>query len=185
MALLTATCVADAIEAVTGVQPLVKWPNDLLIGDRKVCGILASVSVDPAGAPVVVLGIGLNVNVEAADLPPGATSLLIERGEAIDRPELLEAVLDQLTAMYCAFLSRSFDVWWRRATGRLAYVGESVVVREHDRVVHGVVTGVGGGGELCLIGEDGARHVVVAGDVVRGPRRVSDGGKPTGSLVTM
>lgn len=185
LALLTATSVAEAIESVTGVQPMVKWPNDLLIGDRKVCGILASVSAASTGAPIVILGIGLNVNVDAADLPPGATSVALACGEPVDRMELLDAVLHRLTAMYRALLSRSFEDWWQRAAGRLAYVGESVVVREHDQVVRGVVTGVGGGGELCLTGEDGTRHVIVAGDVVRGPRRVSDEGKPTDPLVAM
>lgn len=172
LALLTAACVADAVEAITGLRPRIKWPNDLLIGDHKVCGILASVSAASSGPPVLILGVGLNVNIEAKDLPLGAASVSIELGRAVDRTKLLDALLERLSAMYGSFLNRAFDAWWRRATERLAYVGERVVVEDNDRALHGVLTGVAAGGELCLLGEDGRIRQIVAGELVRGPRIV-------------
>jgi BirA family transcriptional regulator, biotin operon repressor / biotin---[acetyl-CoA-carboxylase] ligase len=93
---------ADAIEHVTGLEPEIKLPNDVLIGGRKTAGILAE-----ARDGRVVLGIGVNVNVTPPDLPQGidppATSLILETGSEVDRVELLVEILDQL--------ERAYDDW--------------------------------------------------------------------------
>lgn len=183
LALLTAACVAEAIEQTCGLQPRIKWPNDLLIRDRKVCGILASVSAASTSSPIVVLGIGLNVNVAAPDLPAEATSLLVERGQPSDRESLMATLLDRLGEMYRSFSGRQYGDWWGRASDRLAFVGETVVVRDQAREVRGVLTGVAPDGALCLRGEDGARHRIVVGDLVRGPRRAPRGGSSMVPLV--
>jgi BirA family biotin operon repressor/biotin-[acetyl-CoA-carboxylase] ligase len=84
---------------VTGLEPEIKLPNDVLIGGRKTAGILAE-----ARDGRVVLGIGVNVNVTAPDLPQGidppATSLLLETGSGVDRVELLVEILDRLEQAY-------------------------------------------------------------------------------------
>jgi BirA family biotin operon repressor/biotin-[acetyl-CoA-carboxylase] ligase len=94
---------SEAIEAVTGLQTELKFPNDVLVGGRKVAGILAE-----AREGRVVAGIGVNVNVADADLPSGletpATSLLVETGREVDRAELLVALLDRLERRYRAWL---------------------------------------------------------------------------------
>ena len=93
---------AEAIATVTGLAPEIKLPNDILVGSRKTAGILAE-----ARDGRVVLGIGVNVNVLAADLPqgidPAATSLLLETGHEIDRVELFVELLDRL--------ERAYDDW--------------------------------------------------------------------------
>jgi BirA family biotin operon repressor/biotin-[acetyl-CoA-carboxylase] ligase len=93
---------AEAIREVTGVDPAIKPPNDLLVGDRKLAGILAEAREDR-----VVLGIGINVNVAAGDLPQNVdrvpTSLLAELGSPVDRAPLLAAIL--------LALERRYDVW--------------------------------------------------------------------------
>jgi BirA family biotin operon repressor/biotin-[acetyl-CoA-carboxylase] ligase len=93
---------AEAIAQVTGLAPEIKLPNDILVEGRKTAGILAE-----ARDGRVVLGIGINVNVSAADLPQGidppATSLLLERGSEVDRVELLVELLDRL--------ERAYDEW--------------------------------------------------------------------------
>lgn len=93
---------AEAIAHVTGLDPEIKLPNDILIGGRKTAGILAE-----AREGRVVLGIGVNVNVSARDLPQGtdppATSLLLETGNEVDRVELLVELLGRL--------ERSYDAW--------------------------------------------------------------------------
>jgi BirA family biotin operon repressor/biotin-[acetyl-CoA-carboxylase] ligase len=95
------TC-AEAIGHVTGLEPEIKLPNDVLIGGRKTAGILAE-----ARDGRVVLGIGVNVNVTAPDLPEGidppATSLVLETGSEVDRVELLVELLDRL--------ERAYDDW--------------------------------------------------------------------------
>ena len=95
---------ADAIAALTGLEPEVKFPNDVLVGGRKVAGILAEAREGRA-----VLGIGVNVNVPADRLPEDvdrpATSLLVEAKRELDRAELLVELLERLECAYDAWLS--------------------------------------------------------------------------------
>ena len=95
---------AEAIAALTGVEPALKFPNDVLVGDRKLAGILAE-----AREGRVVLGIGVNVNVPAEELPQEvdrpATSVLVETGRELDRAELLAELLERLERRYDAWLS--------------------------------------------------------------------------------
>ena len=95
---------AEAIGRVTGLEPRIKLPNDVLLGDRKVAGILAE-----ARDGRVVLGVGINVNVEPAELPQDvakpATSLLGELGEPVDRAELLVTLLESLEQHYDRWLA--------------------------------------------------------------------------------
>ncbi|HVR14479.1 MAG TPA: hypothetical protein VMS41_11890, partial [Gaiellaceae bacterium] len=99
---VAALACGEAIEAVAELAPELKFPNDLLLGGMKVAGVLAE-----AREGRVVLGIGINVNVSAANLPEGidppATSLLLETGSEVDRVELLVEVLDRL--------ERAYDEW--------------------------------------------------------------------------
>lgn len=104
LSLVAGRAVAEAIELETGVQPEVRFPNDLLIGSRKVAGILAE-----ARDERVVLGIGINVNL-AEDLLPGdvdtpATSLSIEAGGHVDRAGLLATVLERFEVRYDEWVS--------------------------------------------------------------------------------
>lgn len=95
---------AEAIAALTGLEPALKFPNDVLVAGRKVAGILAE-----AREGRVVLGIGINVNVPAGQLPEDvdrrATSLLVETGRELDRAELLAELLERLEGRYDAWLS--------------------------------------------------------------------------------
>ncbi len=101
--LLAGVAVASAVRSVAGVDAVLKWPNDVLAGDRKLAGILAEQSTDGAA---VVLGIGLNV-ATPPEIPVSATGLvatsLIAQGAAVSREDLLLAMLDQLEHWYTAF----------------------------------------------------------------------------------
>jgi BirA family biotin operon repressor/biotin-[acetyl-CoA-carboxylase] ligase len=102
LTVLSSRAVAGAIEAVAGLEAGLKHPNDVLVGGRKVAGVLAE-----ATDGRVVLGIGINVNVPADALPAevrlSATSLLAERGEPVDRVELAVELLDRLEEAYDAW----------------------------------------------------------------------------------
>ena len=102
LTVVTGKACVQAIGDVTGLEPEIMLPNDVLIGGRKTAGILAE-----ARAGRVVLGIGVNVNVAAPDLPQGidppATSLLLETGSEVDRVELLVEILNRL--------ERAYDDW--------------------------------------------------------------------------
>jgi BirA family biotin operon repressor/biotin-[acetyl-CoA-carboxylase] ligase len=102
LSLVAGGAVAEAILEVTGIEPTIKFPNDLLIGRRKVAGILAESSEGR-----VVLGIGVNANQTLEQLPADAqtepTSLRLELGEPVSRLQLLAAILLQL--------ERAYDAW--------------------------------------------------------------------------
>ncbi len=92
--------VAGALNRIAAVETAIKPPNDVLIGGRKVCGILSQSSIRGDVLDYLLIGIGLNVNVEEADLPlPTATSLLVETGRNFDRDVLLRVILDELTTI--------------------------------------------------------------------------------------
>ena len=107
LSLVAGNAVAEAIVEVTGIEPTIKFPNDLLIAGRKVAGILAESSEGR-----VVLGIGVNTNQTREQLPAGAqtepTSLRLELGEPVNRVQLLAAILLQL--------ERAYDEWVARGT---------------------------------------------------------------------
>lgn len=104
LSLVAGDACAEAIAAVTGLQPTVKFPNDVLIEGRKVAGILAE-----AREGQVVLGIGINVNADSAQLPAEtdtpATSLSLETGRTVERAELLVILLERLECNYDTWLA--------------------------------------------------------------------------------
>ena len=104
LSLVAGGAVAEAIADVTGIEPAIKFPNDVLVGGRKVAGILAESSEGR-----VVLGIGVNANQTEAQLPRDTdtepTSLRVETGAAVDRAQLLAAILARLEHAYDAWVT--------------------------------------------------------------------------------
>jgi len=165
--LLTGVAVVDAVHATTGLQPGLKWPNDILIGERKLGGVLAEMA-----APLIVVGLGLNVTLTAPELDEAApdanaTSLLMLGSTMLDRSALLGSVLAELTAR--------IDRWKTVGGADPSLVGD---YRRHsltlgtrvrarmpgDREIVGVATDIGDLGQLHI--DTGAETVAVsAGDV--------------------
>jgi BirA family biotin operon repressor/biotin-[acetyl-CoA-carboxylase] ligase len=108
LSMMAGLAIAFAVEQITGVKPDLRWPNDLLIGDKKFCGILAEMNAEVTRVRHAVIGIGLNVNQEEfpPDLRPIATSLRLETGKNISRVQLTAALLQSLDREYCALTSR-------------------------------------------------------------------------------
>lgn len=123
LSLVAAVALAEAVEGcVPELQPELKWPNDLLVDGRKVAGALAELEMEAEGAYHVVLGIGINVNVRADDIPHElrhrATSLAVAAGRDVDRETLLLRLLDRLHAGVTRFVRDQGAVdtvaWQRR-----------------------------------------------------------------------
>jgi BirA family biotin operon repressor/biotin-[acetyl-CoA-carboxylase] ligase len=153
--------VAGGIESATGARPDLKWPNDVLLGDRKLAGILLE---HPAGS-AVILGVGVNVNQSVDQLPQGATSLLVELGTPVDRELLLAAILNDLGNDYERADREGVD-WivpaWRSRSGML---GRPVRVNREGTITQGVAEDIGPDGALLVRIADGQRLSVVAGEV--------------------
>lgn len=155
--------VADAVEQLAGVACDLRWPNDVLVNDRKCCGILAQLH-----GSAVVAGIGVNVNQLAfpPDIAAIATSLRIESDRVQSRETLLAALLDAIDR-HCAILAaegreRIFDLFARASS----YVsGRRVTVELGEREVTGCTAGLTPEGFLRLRRDGGGEEIVMAGGV--------------------
>jgi BirA family transcriptional regulator, biotin operon repressor / biotin---[acetyl-CoA-carboxylase] ligase len=161
--LLAGLAVGDAMAEVAGVKAELKWPNDVLIDQRKVCGILAERVVD-AGQAAVVMGMGINTRLQADQLPvPTATSLLLA-GATVADDEVIAGVLRSLGRWYGRWLGG--DDLAEVLSGRCATVGRPVRVElGGGRSVVGEAIGIDGDGRL-LVQTDGQVQAFAAGDVV-------------------
>lgn len=160
--LAVALAVADGVRRAADVDVQVKWPNDLLIGGDKFCGILLErVQPDPARPPLAVIGIGINVGLAAEDLPvPTATSLAIA-GSTVDRTEVFAAVVPALATILDALQGDPTAVL-ERYRSECDTLGREVTAHLPDgEVLTGRATGLDRNGRL-LVGD----RAVGAGDVV-------------------
>ncbi len=167
--LLTGHTVAKTLRGLGYDGAGVKWPNDVLLGDRKVAGILVERVETPAG-PVAIVGIGLNVSLTEEELPvPTGTSLAIESGTEPDRTALLAGLLRSLREAYDAWQAGDGDATTHL---RSSYAAACVTVGREVRVelpggqsLVGRATGIDDAGRLVVVGPDG-ETAVGAGDVV-------------------
>jgi BirA family biotin operon repressor/biotin-[acetyl-CoA-carboxylase] ligase len=159
--------VAEALDGL-GVTPQLKWPNDVMIGGRKLGGILAEGLSGAAGLEAVVLGIGLNVRVVPPTLPDGVavTSLWAETGRDEDLVALLASVLACLWAWYDRLAAhgpaRVVSAWRTRC---LPWWGRVVEARAGDELLRGIALDVDERGALLLAREDGSQVAVLSGEV--------------------
>jgi BirA family biotin operon repressor/biotin-[acetyl-CoA-carboxylase] ligase len=154
--------IQDALGA-HGVAATLKWPNDLLVKGRKLCGILA----ETAG-PGLVAGVGLNVNMtgeEAAAIDQPATSVLMETGQRHSPERMLEAVVEGIRPWVDRWLASGFSGLAEAWASRYPGVGSPVSVRQHDERLSGVLVGFGAKGQLILRGDDGQTREVWAGEL--------------------
>jgi BirA family biotin operon repressor/biotin-[acetyl-CoA-carboxylase] ligase len=174
LSLMTGIAAAQAVERTTGLHPDLRWPNDLLLNGKKVCGILTEMNAEPTHVRYVVLGVGINVNHAsfAGELEPIATSLRMESGREWSRVELTAALLKSLDGEYRKFLQggqdartailREFEERSSFARSRYVRVGE-------DDAYEGVTEGLDPRGFL-LVRTDSGLRTVLSGDV-----RAADG----------
>ena len=162
---MAALAVGDALREASGVQTDIKWPNDLLSGERKICGILAEAMDTPVGR-AVILGIGVNLTENA--YPPELAKVAISVGEATARPpdreQILAALLDALTRWYALLEEpgKIVDAWSNRSSYA---IGKLVQVSNGDDVWRGTTCGVEPDGALRLRTSSGEIKLVRAGDV--------------------
>ncbi len=156
--LLIGLAVAKALENRYGLRSLIKWPNDVLVDGKKLCGILCRTR-----GRYILAGIGINCNQRrfSQALKAGAVSLALLLGRDVDRRDLLLSVIE-------SYAEIRYQSYWREEIGeRLAFRGERRVFRpEGDRsarLVEGVVEGLGGSGELLLRLPDGKLEKMFSG----------------------
>ena len=147
-----ALAASDAVAALTGLVCAFKWPNDVLLNGRKICGVLVEVRADTDGGVIAVLGAGLNVNLHPEQHPEiteSAASLASEMGIEFSVEDAEQAFLAGLRERFAQCLdapSALIGDW----SARLATLGGQVTVRRRDGVVQGTAEGVDGTGRLLV-----------------------------------
>lgn len=172
--LMAAVAVARAVQSVTGLRPSLKWPNDILIGDRKLGGLLCESSVAGPARTFVVIGIGLNVNTERESFPEEireiATSLAAEAGRPFDRAPLLAALLSELEAHADAILTRPPETFLSGYARLCSTLGRRVRVSLADgKTIEGQADSLAPDGSLRIIRDQvqgGGLLEVRAGDII-------------------
>jgi BirA family biotin operon repressor/biotin-[acetyl-CoA-carboxylase] ligase len=161
---------AEAIGRLTGTQPEVKWPNDLMLGGRKIAGILSEMECRGVVVRFVVLGVGLNVNMTAADLPPElaaqAGSLRLALGRPFDRAQVLAAFLNRLETRYRTLLLGGRAELLADYRQVCQTLGSRVQYALENELVTGTAEEIDGEGNLLVRREaDGRMIRITAGDV--------------------
>jgi len=166
LVMLASLAVVYSIESVTGLKPQLKWPNDVLIKGRKVCGILIESGVKGRKVDYAIVGIGVNVNLRLVDFPeisPIATSLSDELGREVPQIDLIRRLLVEVEKLYLALPSgESVYQEWR---SRLVTLGRRVRVSWGKTRYEGIAESVARDGSLLLRCSDGSFTRIVAGDV--------------------
>lgn len=164
-----ATAVWRAINAVTDLQPEIKWPNDLLYRGKKLVGILTELSAEVDQVKHITLGIGVSVNVTASEFPQElrkmATSLRIELGKPVLRAELATAILRELDVDYARIGAGKFPQLADEWEERCSTIGKQVVVGIGARKVRGCAESLDDDGALLLRTEHGRLERIIGGDV--------------------
>ena len=164
-----ATAMTRAIELQTGLVPEIKWPNDILIRGKKVSGILTELSAELDHVKEIVLGIGVNVNIESADLPTDlrkiATSLRIESSQPVDRAELAVTIMRELDRDYDRIRHGQFEAVVAEWRERCTTLGRDVAIRVGDRVIRGRAESLDADGALLVRSQHGHLERVIGGDV--------------------
>jgi BirA family biotin operon repressor/biotin-[acetyl-CoA-carboxylase] ligase len=166
LTMICSLAVCDALAQVGGVQAQVKWPNDVLVQSKKICGILTELELAGDGLHYALIGIGINVNTDFSQAPSlmaPATSLLLETGRTVSRLALLAALLANIEDRYVALKAgASFRGEW---AARMATLGQAVQASGTEERIQGTAIGVDEDGALLIQLSDGTVQRVLAGDV--------------------
>ncbi|MCR1899058.1 biotin--[acetyl-CoA-carboxylase] ligase [Irregularibacter muris] len=168
--LLSAVAVAQAIREVTALPVQIKWPNDIIYQNKKVCGILTEMSAEMDFINYIVVGMGININESIKDFPEEiqgkATSLREIKGENISRQRLVRSILENLEKFYLEFVKeQNFQKvleLWKSMSGIL---GKEVRAMGNNDVIQGIAVDINQEGALIIKEDNGKIHEITFGEV--------------------
>lgn len=167
LTLLTAVAVIRGIEEATGIQCDIKWPNDILINEKKLVGILTEMQADLDQIHSVIIGIGINVNQVSfpEELKEIATSLRLEKGEEVNRANLIKRILENFEQLYEIFINEGFlkikTIWEAHAIT----IGRMITATTMKGSIKGWANGITDDGVLLLEDELGTIHKIYSADI--------------------
>ena len=169
LTLMTAVAIVKAIGQETGLSPRIKWPNDILLDDNKVAGILLESKMSSQQIEHAVIGFGINVNHTSADLPPEpmfkASSLKIELDKPVERGALVAAIFAEVEGLYEMLQQEEVAMIleeWRHFSATL---GQPIRVWQQGKVTEGIAVDINEEGGLVVKAKDESLMLIHAGDV--------------------
>ncbi len=166
--LATSVALVEAIQRVTGLAVQIKWPNDLVLGEKKLAGILLESEVRGEQAPPLVVGIGVNVNIQLEEFPPElqktATSLQSALGQTIDRADLLIEIFNALAEQY-SLLADQKELLIQKVRQLCQTLGKRVRIETARQEFEGWAEDLQEDGALLIRMGDGKQRRILVGDV--------------------
>ncbi|MFC1590702.1 biotin--[acetyl-CoA-carboxylase] ligase [Candidatus Omnitrophota bacterium] len=164
--LAASVSVAAAVRELSGLQALIRWPNDILVNGKKVCGILTEMKAEQDTVDFLVIGIGVNVNTRETHLPEGASSLKEESGREVSRVELAKGILRNLEYNYVVLSKKGFSSIRKQWKGLTHMLGSRVKISLPNRRFEGQAMDIDPDGALLVRLDTGFVERVSSGDVV-------------------
>ncbi len=165
--ILSGVSVAKTIRSF-GPEAMIKWPNDVLINGKKLCGILTEIEAEMDMIDHCVVGIGIDANVDTESFPEefrdSSTSLKKELGHEINRVEFVQKLLEEFEALYMKFQEGDFAAILEEWRSMSATIGEWVKITTQTRTIYGEAIGVDNEGALILETDEGKLEKIVAGN---------------------
>ncbi|UFJ42748.1 biotin--[acetyl-CoA-carboxylase] ligase [Brevibacillus humidisoli] len=170
--LLTAVAMARTIKMEAGLEADIKWPNDILIHGKKVCGILTELNAESDRINYLIIGIGVNVNTLVEEYPPElrtiATSLRIEAGRKVRRASLIQTFCTEFEQLYREYLRLGFEPIRARWEAYSVTLGKQLTVRTLNETIEGRAVGLDADGILIVEDAKGVQHKVYSADIEQG-----------------
>jgi BirA family transcriptional regulator, biotin operon repressor / biotin---[acetyl-CoA-carboxylase] ligase len=164
--LIASSAIARALKKICRIDVGVKWPNDVLVDGKKLCGILTEIKAQTDRVEFLVLGIGLNVNTPADKLPPEGTSLKELLGREVNRLDLAKRILAEFEDVYSVFSRKGFRALRKECKKLSSVLGKRVKIEEHRRLITGLAVDIDEKGALIIEDSKGTHQRVFSGDVV-------------------
>ncbi|MFH1395734.1 MAG: biotin--[acetyl-CoA-carboxylase] ligase [Candidatus Omnitrophota bacterium] len=163
--LVTAISVHRTIKKMCGITAGIKWPNDILINGRKVCGILTEMKAQPDMVDFLIVGVGLNINAEKKQIPAEAVSLKDESGRHINRTDFLKCLLEEIEKDYIKIKREGFYALRDECKKLSTVIDKQIKIREHHRLTEGTAVDIDERGALVVRTKKGELKRVFSGDV--------------------
>ncbi|RDI43016.1 biotin--[acetyl-CoA-carboxylase] ligase [Falsibacillus pallidus] len=167
--LLAAVAVVQALEEVCGLNPEIKWPNDILINGKKVTGILTELQAESDKINSIIIGIGMNVNSKQEDFPEElqkiATSVAIEKGKIVSRSSIIQKILEKLELYYHLYMEKGFGPIKLLWEGYAISIGREIIARTITGTIEGKAIGITNDGVLKIEDSSGRIHEIYSADI--------------------
>lgn len=174
MTQIAAAAVCNAIRSITGLEVFIKWPNDLVVNGKKVCGILTEMAGELTRIEYLIVGIGINANNEAfpEEFQHIATSLAQEKGEKIDRKALILHLLKEFEELYRDYIQKgTLEKTIGVIRNYSAVLGKSIIIIKGEERLKAMVLAINEDGLLEVKYENGKKELLISGEVsIRGEK---------------